>query len=169
MTKDKKRQIEQKALDVLSDEIESFVIEDRNGENITLHLYPLQLGRLAMISKRLIDLDLVFDEETSNVVKQMWKICADRPQQVAEIIAIATLRTKQEIDERLKDRTELILWSPTMNTTAYYNLLNAIVDQSYYEDFMNAIRLVRTLRVTVSPMTTAEWMATTGGAVSGEE
>ena len=49
--------------DTLTEKIESFEIEGNDKEQITLYLYPLQLGRLAMISRRLIDLDLIFDDE----------------------------------------------------------------------------------------------------------
>ena len=57
------RLTEQRALDTLTEKIESFEIEGNDKEQITLYLYPLQLGRLAMISRRLIDLDLIFDDE----------------------------------------------------------------------------------------------------------
>ena len=162
------RLTEQRALDTLTEKIESFEIEGNDKEQITLYLYPLQLGRLAMISRRLIDLDLIFDDEQmEGAVKRMWTICSEKSKEVAEIIAIATLRTQQEIEDMLKERTKLIYWSPTMDTTALTNILSTIVFQSYYADFMNAIRLVRTLRVMISPTTTAERIATTEGAVSG--
>lgn len=64
----------------------------------------------------------------------------EKSKEVAEIIAIATLRTQQEIEDMLKERTKLIYWSPTMDTTALTNILSTIVFQSYYADFMNAIR-----------------------------
>lgn len=153
------RLTEQRALDTLTEKIESFEIEGNDKEQITLYLYPLQLGRLAMISRRLIDLDLIFDDEQmEGAVKRMWTICSEKSKEVAEIIAIATLRTQQEIEDML---------NPTMDTTALTNILSTIVFQSYYADFMNAIRLVRTLRVMISPTTTAERIATTEGAVSG--
>lgn len=146
------RLTEQRALDTLTEKIESFEIEGNDKEQITLYLYPLQLGRLAMISRRLIDLDLIFDDEQmEGAVKRMWTICSEKSKEVAEIIAIATLRTQQEIEDMLKERTKLIYWSPTMDTTALTNILSTIVFQSYYADFMNAIRLVRTLRVMISP------------------
>lgn len=170
MTKSSHELTEQRAFDTLTEEIESFEIEGRDKETVTLHLHPLQLGRLAMISRRLIDLDLILDDEQiEDAVKRMWTVCVEKPREVAEIIAISTLRTKQEIDEQLKDRTELICWSPTMTTTALTNVLSAIVFQSYYADFMNAIRSVRTLRVMISPTTTAERIATTGDKASGEK
>ena len=97
----------------------------------------------------------------------MWRICSKHPRKVAEIIAISTLRTKDDLDAMLKERTEELLWSPTMDTRAYANLLYLIVFQSYYKDFMTAIRSVRTLRVTVS-RTEAERIASTEGAAFGE-
>ena len=124
-----------------------------------------------MISRRLIDLDLIFDDEQmEGAVKRNVDHMLENPKEVAEIIAIATLRTQQEIEDMLK-RADKNLYTgpPTMDTTALTNILSTIVFQSYYADFMNAIRLVRTLRVMISPTTTAERIATTEGAVSGDK
>ena len=92
---------------------------------------------------------------------------AEKPREVAEIMAIATLRTKQEIDEQLKERTELILNSPSMTPTAISNVFMAIVFQSYYADFMSAIRSVKTLQVMITPMTEMERIASTEDEASG--
>ena len=62
------RLTEQRALDTLTEKIESFEIEGNDKEQITLYLYPLQLGRLAMISRRLIDLDLIFDDDVLDYI-----------------------------------------------------------------------------------------------------
>ena len=96
-------------------------------------------------------------------------MCSEKPHEVAEIIAIATLRTKQEIDNYLKDRTEMIEWSPSINANALTNLLSAIILQSYHEDFMKAIRSVKTLRVIISPMMAAERIATTEDEAFGDK
>ena len=49
-----------------------------------------------------------------DVYKRQVEICAEKPRAVAEIIAIATLRTKKDIDEKLKmcirDRFRLIFY-----------------------------------------------------------
>ena len=133
------RLTEQRALDTLTEKIESFEIEGNDKEQITLYLYPLQLGRLAMISRRLIDLDLIFDDEQmEGAVKRMWTICSEKSKEVAEIIAIATLRTQQEIEDMLKERTKLIYWSPTMDTTALTNILSTIVFYERYSLGKNA-------------------------------
>lgn len=146
-----KQQMDLRALKVLTEEPEPFELEGRDGNMITYKLYPLQLGRLALITERLIQLDMCLDsEDGDNVVKAMWDICSEKPAEVAEIIAIATLRTKEDIDNHLEERTQELLWSPTMTPTALSNLLYTIVFQSFYQDFMKAIRLVKILSVRIS-------------------
>ena len=166
--KEKQSMMDKRALDVLTDKYESFQIENEKGETVTLHLYPLQLGRLAMISRRLLDLDVAFSDDAENEVRKMWKICSEKPREVAEIIAIATLRTKQEIDEGLNARTELILNSPSMLPLAMSNVLAEVIYQSFYWDFINAIRSVKMLQVEVSQKTEAERIAITEYRPSGD-
>lgn len=160
---------DQRALDVLTDKVESFELEDQSGKKVTLYLYPLQLGRLALISRRLLDLDLVFDDDNKDSVKQLWTVCAEKTQEVAEIIAIATLRTKEDIDTHIEERVKLLLWSPTMTQQALMNVLYAIITQSYYADFLKAIRSVRMLRVMISQPTTADRIANTEGGAFGDK
>lgn len=167
MAKKQQKTPDSRAFDFLTDQSQSFEITGADGEKKILSLHPLQLGRLALISKRLLDLDLAFDEEKTDAVQKMWKICSEKPRQVAEIIAIATLKTKQEIDDHFEARTDELMWSPTMTPQAYANLLYTIVVQSYYADFTNAIRSVRTLRETVSQPTAAERIALTEGEAFG--
>ena len=158
-----KQQMDLRALKVMAEEPEAFEIEGKDGEKITYKLYPLQLGRLALITERLIQLDMCLDnEDNDNVVKAMWDICSDMPREVAEIIAIATLRTKEDIDNHLEERTQELLWSPTMTPTALSNLLYTIVFQSYYQDFMRAIRLVKILSVRISQSERESLIATEG-------
>lgn len=161
--------LDKRALSTLVEQHETFEIETQDGNKKTLCLYPLQLGRLAMISQRLIDLDMSLSDDGHDAVRKMWQICADKPQQVAEIIAIATLRTKRDIEECLTERTNELLWSPTMTTQAYSNLLYSIVFQSYHADFMSAIRSVRTLRVMISQQTEAERIAHTEAEAFGDK
>lgn len=168
MAKKNRNKPDSRAFDVLTEQDATFEIEGKDGEKKTFTLYPLQLGRLALISRRIIDLDLVFDDEETDAVQKMWQICADKPRQVAEIIAIATLRTKEDIDAHFEERTNELLWSPTMTAQAYSTLMFSIIFQSYYADFTKAIRSGRTLRVMISQQTEAERIAHTAGGVFGE-
>ena len=148
-----------RALDILAEKAESFEIEGSDGNKHTYKLHPLQLARLALISRRLIELDLVLGDPEGDVVKAMWDICSKKPQQVAEIIAIATLRTKEEIENNLEERTNEFLWSPSMTPQAMSNILYTIIYQSYYEDFMKAIRLVKIISVNISQNETEKRIA----------
>lgn len=142
--------MDSRALDILTEQAQTFEIEGSDGNKKTYKLYPLQLARLALISRRLIELDLILDDPNGDVVKAMWEICSTKPQQVAEIIAIATLRTKEEIDNSLEERVKELLWSPSMTPQAMSNILYTIIYQTYYEDFMKAIRLVKIISVNIS-------------------
>ena len=161
-----KRLTDHRALGTLIEKPESFIIKDQQGDEVTLKLYPLQLGRLMLISDRLLDLDMIFDGSDDDV-QQMWKICRDRTRDVAEIVAIATLRTKEDIENELEKRIELLMWSPTMTVDAYTHLLQYIVFQSYFGDFTQAIRSVRMLRVNIANETKAERIAPTEDKPSG--
>lgn len=156
-----RKKIDKRAMRILSEEPESFTIEGLDGKDIKLHLYPLQLGRLAMISERLIDLDIAFDASEDNDIKKMWKMCSEHPKTVAEIIAIATLRTRDDIEDKFEERTDLILNSPTMTPQAIANVFMAIIFQSYFADFMNTIRSAKTFQVMISPMTEMERIVST--------
>lgn len=167
---EEQKTIDKRALKTLTEEPDSFTLEKPEGGEITLQLYPLQLSRLAMITERLLDFDAILDDgDAENSVKQMWRICAEQPRKVAEVIAIATLRTKREIENELEERTNLIYDSPTMTSTAYATIFSTIVFQSYISDFTKAIRWVRMLQVEISQTTTAERIATTEVAVSGDK
>lgn len=149
-----------RALSMLVEKPQSFEIEDRDGKMQTYHLYPLQLGRLALITERLIHLDLILDDPDTDVVKAMWEICSSEPKRVAEIIAIATLRTREDIETHLEERVQEFLWSPTMTPQALANILYTIIFQSYHEDFMKAIRLVKILSVKISQQDRESLIAT---------
>lgn len=132
-------------------EVDSFELEDASGKVMTLHIYPFQLGRLGLIARRLLDLNLALNSnKPDDVVERLWTVCAEKPKEVAEIIAIATLRTKKEIDTLFEERVKLLLWSPAMTTDAFCKILYRIVSLSYYADFVNAIRVVRNMRLAIS-------------------
>lgn len=158
-----KQQQDVRLLRTMTEQPESFEIEDNDGNMITYKLYPLQLGRLELITERLIQLDLCLDnEDGENAVQQMWEICSSMPQVVAEIIAIATLRTKEELDNLLHTRVNELLWSPSMTPQALAKILYIIIFQTYHQDFMKAIRLVKILSVNLSQKDREGLIATEG-------
>lgn len=159
---------DKRAYNSLIEKAEEFEVLNQSGEMERLRIYPFQLGRLAEISTRLLKLDIAFNGKDDNAVKKMWEICSTRPREVAEIIAIATLRTKEDIENHFDERVELLMWSPTMTADAYKVLLHHIVSISYYEDFTNAIRLVKTLQVSLSLNEVNRIASITDGEPSGD-
>lgn len=160
---------EARAIDALLETPEYFDLKGKSGEKEKFFLYPLSLGRLMMVSKRLLELDLTLSElGGDDPMKEMWRVCGDKPDKVAEIIAVSTLKTKEEIEKKLKERTEFFMWSEELTTQALANILYTIITQSFCEDFMNAIRLVKTLRVTVPKENPANLIARTEGKAPGE-
>lgn len=164
-----KQQMDIRALSMLEEKPQTFEIEGKDGEMHTYYLYPLQLGRLALITERLIHLDLILDDPETDIVKAMWEVCSSEPQRVAEIIAIATLRTREDIETRLEERTQELLWSPTMTPQALTNILYTIIFQSYHEDFMKAIRLVKILSVKISHADRESLIATVEKPFGGKQ
>lgn len=162
-------QRDNRAFNILTDKPESFTIEGRDGKDVTLYLYPLQLGRLMMISQRLIDLDFALSADHNNDVQRMWQLCATKPEAIAEIIAIATLRTKEDIDTKLAERTDLLLHSPSMTPTAIANVFMAVIFQSYYADFTKAIFSAKTFQVTITPQNEMEKIASTEAEAFGDK
>lgn len=169
MDKIQKAVTEYRALGTLhEDNPQTFEIETAEGKK-TLSIYPLQLGRLAMISRRLLELDLILGNDDNEPFGKMLEICASKARQVAEIIAIATLRTKEEIEEHFEERTEELLFSPSMTPQAVANVLFEIVQNSYYSDFIRAIRSAEMLRVEITPKTQVEQIAPLEGKPFGEK
>lgn len=146
-----KKFMDLRAQKILSEEVEYFEAETQDGKRKKYTIYPFQLARLSLISNRLIELDLALDNCSVDSINAMWTICSNKPRKVAEIIAIATLRTKEDIDNLLDERTNELLWSPTMTPEAMTNILYTIIYMSYYQDFMKAIRLVKIISVEISP------------------
>lgn len=164
-----KQQQDIRLLRTMTEQPESFEIEGKDGNMISYRLYPLQLGRLELITERLIQLDLCLDnEDGANAVQQMWDICSTMPNKVAEIIAIATLRTREDIETKFEERIQEILWSPTMTPQAMANILYTIIFQTYHQDFMKAIRLVKILSVNLSQTDRESLIATEGTPSSGQ-
>ena len=99
-----------RAYKMLSEEPEYFEAETKDGETKKYTIYPFQLARLALISSRLIELELALDMPDCNPIKAMWMMCATKARKVAEIIAIATLKTQEDIEQSAFLKYALRYW-----------------------------------------------------------
>ena len=83
---------------------------------------------------------------------EMLRVAEECTEDMMELIAIATLRDKQDM-EKLEERKDMLMWSPTMTQVAQANLLQVIVTQCFYADFVMAFKLVKMLPEIVSQRT----------------
>lgn len=130
-----------------------FEIEKINGKKEKLWIYPFSAGRLIKAAGLIRRMKLTAEALTGDKpFDEMMRVAEDCTEDLIELIAIATLRDKEDM-ERLEERKDLLMWSPTMTQVAQANLLQVIVTQCFYADFVKAFRLVKMLPEIVSQRT----------------
>lgn len=130
-----------------------FEIEKINGKKEKLRIYPFSAGRLIKGAGLIRRMKLTAEALTGDKpFDEMLRVAEECTEDMMELIALATLRDKQDM-ERLEERKDMLMWSPTMTQVAQANLLQVIVTQCFYADFVNAFRLVKMLPEIVSQRT----------------
>jgi single-stranded DNA-specific DHH superfamily exonuclease len=124
----------------------SFEVETIEGEKKTLSLYPFQAGRLIkgahLIRKMKVSAEILTSEKPFDELMQLTE---ESTADIIELIALATLRTKKEVEEQMEERKDMLLWAPNMTQLAQAILLKTIVEQCFYKGFANSFGLVRML------------------------
>lgn len=130
-----------------------FEIEKINGKKEKLRIYPFSAGRLIKGAGLIRRMKLTAEALTGDKpFDEMMRVADDCTEDLIELIALATLRDKEDM-ERLEERKDMLMWSPTMTQVAQANLLQVIVTQCFYADFVNAFKLVKMLPEIVSQRT----------------
>lgn len=130
-----------------------FEIEKINGKKEKLWIYPFSAGRLIKAAGLIRRMKLTAEALTGDKpFDEMLRVAEECTEDMMELIAIATLRDKQDM-EKLEERKEMLMWSPTMTQVAQANLLQVIVTQCFYADFVTAFKLVKMLPEIVSQRT----------------
>ena len=130
-----------------------FEIEKINGKKEKLWIYPFSAGRLIKAAGLIRRMKLTAEALTGDKpFDEMLRVAEDCTGDLMELIALATLRDKQDM-EKLEERKEMLMWSPTMTQVAQANLLQVIVTQCFYADFVMAFKLVKMLPEIVSQRT----------------
>jgi len=130
-----------------------FEIEKINGKKEKLWIYPFSAGRLIKAAGLIRRMKLTAEALTGDKpFDEMLRVADECTEDMMELIAIATLRDKQDM-EKLEERKEMLMWSPTMTQVAQANLLQVIVTQCFYADFVMAFKLVKMLPEIVSQRT----------------
>ena len=130
-----------------------FEIEKINGKKEKLWIYPFSAGRLIKAAGLIRRMKLTAEALTGDrPFDEMLLVAEECTEDMMELIALATLRDKQDM-EKLEERKEMLMWSPTMTQVAQVNLLQVIVTQCFYADFVMAFKLVKMLPEIVSQRT----------------
>ena len=138
---DRQKIIEAAVSDAIIGRPISFELDKKKYE-----IHPPTLGKMQILSKLYLQLDI--DEK--NLAKEphleAMRICESKTDIVCELMAVATLNSKDELfnDELVKERAELFKWN--CYPQDFGNCLLAILAQVDYENFMTSIRLTKTLR-----------------------
>lgn len=130
-----------------------FEIEKINGKKEKLWIYPFSAGRLIKAAGLIRRMKLTAEALTGDKpFDEMLRVADECTEDMMELIALATLRDKQDM-EKLEERKDMLMWSPTMTQVAQANLLQVIVTQCFYADFVMAFKLVKMLPEIVSQRT----------------
>jgi len=130
-----------------------FEIEKINGKKERLWIYPFSAGRLIKAAGLIRRMKLTAEALTGDKpFDEMLRVAEECTEDMMELIALATLRDKQDM-EKLEERKDMLMWSPTMTQVAQANLLQVIVTQCFYADFVTAFKLVKMLPEIVSQRT----------------
>lgn len=130
-----------------------FEIEKINGKKEKLWIYPFSAGRLIKAAGLIRRMKLTAEALTGDKpFDEMLRVAEECTEDMMELIALATLRDKQDM-EKLEERKDMLMWSPTMTQVAQANLLQVIVTQCFYADFVMAFKLVKMLPEIVSQRT----------------
>ncbi len=110
-------------------------------------IHPPQIGKIEILSKLFLQLEFDEDALVEYPFTEMMRICANKADLVCQIMAIATLRTKEEVldDDLVQERADHFKWS--CENKDYAKCVIAIMSMSDYENFIVSTRLMKMLRL----------------------
>lgn len=138
---DKNNIIEQNVSDAITQKPIQFSIKKQK-----FSIYPPTLGKMQVLSKLYLQLDINEDNFTQEPHKEAMRVCENRTDIVCQLMAIATLSTQEEMlnDDKVTERAEFFKWN--CYPQDFGTCLLAILTQVDYSNFMTSIRLTRMLR-----------------------
>ena len=110
-------------------------------------IFPPTLGKLQILSKLFLNLDLNFDSLKLDPATEIFKCCKDKTDILAEIMAVSVLKTKEELlnNDLISQKKDLFLWNTTPEDFSI--IVGAILMQIDLTNFSNSIRLTRLFRL----------------------
>lgn len=107
-------------------------------------IYPPSFGKMQILSKLFLSLD--FDEEKllNEPMQESMRLCMTKTDFVCALIAVATLRTKEELTDNkiIEERTSFFKWNADPDAFCY--VVTSLLAQINYVNFSHSIVLTKT-------------------------
>ena len=136
------RIVEMSVSDAMTEKPVEFSIGD---EKFTIH--PPTLGKMQILSKYYLMLDIDDDELGKEPQLEAMRICESKTDTVCRLMAVATFKEKDDLlsDEKINERAEYFKWNA--HPEHFGVVIIAILSQIQYQNFINSIRLTQTFRI----------------------
>ena len=110
-------------------------------------VYPPSLGKLQLLSSLFLKLELDFDAIKLDPATELFKCCGTKIEVLAEIMAVAVLRKKEDLLDRQKinNLKNLFMWNTSPEDFSI--IVGAILMQIDLVNFSNSIRLTKLFRL----------------------
>ena len=124
-------------------------VEEKVVKTVKEHhrVYPPTLGKLQLLSKLFLNLDIDFEAFKVDPATEIFKCCGEKTDVLAEIMAISILKTKEELldSSLVKKKAEIFKWCTSPQDFAL--VVGALITQIDLSNFSNSIRLTRLFRL----------------------
>lgn len=124
-------------------------VEKEFTEREEFKVYTPSIGKLQLLSKLFLQLDIDFEFFKEDPSTALFKCCADKTDVMAEIMAISIFRRKEDLlnTALIKKKAEFFKWH--CNPQDFSIIVAAILTQIDLANFSNSIRLTRLFRLNV--------------------
>lgn len=113
---------------------------------------PPTIGKMNMLSGCFLAMNIDEDALSKEPIKEAMRVCEENGDMVCRMMAISVLSRKEDLmdEEKINELIDFFKWNS--NPTDYSAIVLILLSQIDYVNFINSIRLTRTLRLS-SPIT----------------
>jgi len=133
--------VEMNVTDAITEKPISFSVGKRKFK-----IYPPTLGKMQMLSKYYLQLDIDEDALMEEPHVESMRVCESKTDVVCSLMAVAVSKTKEDLldDDKLNEIAEFFKWNTA--PTDFSTCLLALLTQIDYVNFISSIRLTKILR-----------------------
>jgi len=138
---DKNKNIEMAVSDAITEKSIKFNVEDKE-----FVIHPPTLGKMQLLSKYYLMLDIDENALSEEPHLEAMRICESKTDVICVLMALATFQKKDDLldDKKIQERAEFFKWNT--EPADFSSVLLALLTQVHYENFISSIRLTKTLR-----------------------